>query len=146
MDDLLKLENQLCFPLYAASRLVTRMYAPYLKELNITYPQYLILLVLWEFKELSIMEIGDKLFLSTNTLTPLLKRMEVNGIVTRIKSRKDERKVLIALTKKGSSMEAKACKIPLSLAEDVGESISLERLTAVKENLDMLLNALSKNY
>lgn len=138
----LKLENQICFPLYAASRLVTKMYTPYLKELGVTYPQYLILLVLWEYKELSVMEIGKKLYLSTNTLTPLLKRMEGMEIINRLKSPEDERKIVISLTTKGEEMKRVACSIPQKLTSGVSEGLSLDNLKSLKENLDLLLNSI----
>src|SRR5512145_2779203 len=100
----LKLSNQLCFPVYAASRFTTREYQPYLDKLGITYPQYLVLLVLWETDGISVNEIALKLILNTNTITPLLKRMEQQGIITRNRSEKDERKVVVSLTKKGKDM------------------------------------------
>lgn len=140
--EMLKLENQICFPLYAASRLVTKMYTPYLKELGITYPQYLILLVLWEFDELSVMEIGKRLYLSTNTLTPLLKRMEGVNIINRKRSAEDERKILISLTQKGRDMKKVACSIPQKLTEGVSEGLSIDKLKSLKENLDLLLEVL----
>jgi len=115
--DQLKLENQLCFPLYAASRLIIRQYQPYLDELGITYPQYLVLLVLWEKDAISVNDIGKKLILNTNTVTPLLKRMEKQELVHRERSKEDERKVVIKLTTKGKNMQEIASKIPLELGE-----------------------------
>ena len=97
----LKLENQICFPLYAASRLVTREYQPHLDKLGITYPQYLVLMVLWENNGLTVNDISEKLILNTNTLTPLLKRMEKQQLLSRRRDVADERKVLISLTEKG---------------------------------------------
>ena len=90
----LKLENQLCFPVYAASRLITREYQPFLDKLKITYPQYLVLMVLWEHGSLPVNDIAKKLILNTNTITPLLKRMEQQGLIIRNRSDKDERKVM----------------------------------------------------
>ncbi len=97
----LRLSNQLCFPVYAASRLIIREYQPYLDKLRITYPQYLVLMVLWENDGITVNDITDKLVLKTNTVTPLLKRMESLGIISRNRSGEDERKVLITLTEKG---------------------------------------------
>src|SRR5512133_2652142 len=97
----LKLSNQICFPLYAASRLITREYQPYLDKMEITYPQYLVLLVLWETDGIPVNEIAQKLILNTNTITPLLKRMETQGLITRKRSENDERKVIVCLTGKG---------------------------------------------
>ena len=96
----LKLENQLCFPLYTASRLVIRSYTPLLNQLGITYPQYLVLLILWETDEVTVGDITRKLLLDTSTITPLLKRLEKMGLISRIRSTADERKVTIALTQR----------------------------------------------
>jgi DNA-binding MarR family transcriptional regulator len=115
MNDVLKLENQLCFPIYALSRKFTTMYQPFLAELAITYPQYLVMLVLWEHKILSVKKIGEFLFLDSGTLTPLLKRLEKNNLVMRKRSEQDERVVLISLTKNGNEMKIKAQHIPLEL-------------------------------
>lgn len=131
----MKLENQFCFPLYAASRLVTKMYQPLLEELGITYPQYLILLVLWEEKVSSVMELGEKLLLSSNTLTPLLKRMEKKEIINRARSEEDERKVLITLTEKGVAMQKEACLIPQKLAAQAGSHFSFDRIMNLRDEL-----------
>ena len=111
----LKLENQLCFPFYAVSRLIIRAYQEDLDALGITYPQYLVMLVMWEHEELSVIEIGEKLILNTNTITPLLKRMEAMGLIDRVPSETDHRKVMIRLTEEGKKMEAAAAEIPLRL-------------------------------
>lgn len=108
----LYLEKQLCFPLYAASRLTTKIYAPLLKELDITYPQYLVLLVLWQHGEQSVNEVGNRLFLESNTVTPLLKRLEQKQLISRNRSAEDERSVRIALTSKGELLKTEAMEIP----------------------------------
>lgn len=100
----LYLENQLCFPLYAASRLTTKIYTPFLNELDITYPQYLVLMILWQHPEQYVNEIGKKLLLESNTLTPLLKRMEQKNLIQRTRSQSDERSVVITLTENGLSL------------------------------------------
>ena len=142
--ELLYLENQLCFPLYAASRLTTKLYAPYLKALDITYPQYLVLLVLWQHGEQSVNEIGEKLLLETNTLTPLLKRLEQKQIIARKRSATDERSVLISLTKKGLKMKDESMDIPRSIADSLmSTDIDFERLAEFQETLNILLNTLS---
>jgi DNA-binding MarR family transcriptional regulator len=142
--EVLYLENQLCFPLYAASRLTTKLYAPYLKALDITYPQYLVLLVLWQHGEQSVNEIGEKLLLETNTLTPLLKRLEQKQIIARKRSAADERSVLISLTKKGLKMKDEAMDIPRRIAESLmSTDIDFERLAEFQETLNILLNTLS---
>lgn len=108
----LYLEKQLCFPLYAASRLTTKIYAPLLKELDITYPQYLVLLVLWQHGEQSVNEVGNRLFLESNTVTPLLKRLEQKQLISRNRSAEDERSVRITLTSKGELLKTEAMEIP----------------------------------
>ena len=104
----LQLDKQLCFPLYTASRLVTQCYHPILKELDLTYPQYLVLLVLWESDKVNVSLISKRLYLQSNTLTPLLKRMEEMGLLTRERSVEDERNVIIRLTEKGSNLQIQA--------------------------------------
>lgn len=140
----LKLHNQLCFPLYAASRLVTREYQPFLDKLGITYPQYLVLLVLWESDRQSVNEISQKLILNTNTITPLLKRMESQGLISRIRSEKDERKVEIALTQKGKQLEDEASTIPIQLADGLMNStMNKEELLDLKSKLHQLISFLT---
>jgi DNA-binding MarR family transcriptional regulator len=111
-DELLKLENQLCFTLYAASRAVTQMYRPLLDELDLTYPQYLVMLVLWERDGLTVNEIGDLLQLDSGTLTPLLKKLETRGLLNRERDKGDERRVIITLLPDGRKLKKKALKIP----------------------------------
>ena len=114
-EDALKLENQLCFPLYAAARKVTGAYTPLLKPLGITYTQYIVLLVLWEKDGQTVGAIGDLLHLDNGTLTPLLKKMETEGIVTRLRSKEDERRVTIQLTEKGKALKKQAEGIPAKI-------------------------------
>jgi DNA-binding MarR family transcriptional regulator len=141
----LKLSNQLCFPVYAASRLITREYLPYLDKLDITYPQYLVLLVLWENDNVTVNEIAQKLLLQTNTITPLLKRMEVMGIILRKRSGADERKVLVGLTEKGKNMQTEAAKIPTELANGlISGPMKMDDLIDLKNKLDLLINYLKK--
>jgi DNA-binding MarR family transcriptional regulator len=140
----LKLENQLCFPVYAASRLITRIYQPYLDEIGITYPQYLVLLVLWEKDEVTVNEISRKLFLNTNTTTPLLKRLEAQGLVTRQRSGVDERKVIIALTAKGKKLQSRAAGIPGKLSEGLGAgSMGVNELIDLKGRLYKIIDFLT---
>jgi len=110
--DQLKLDNQLCFPLYAAARKVVALYTPLLKPLGLTYTQYIILMVLWEKGKTTIKELGEKLHLDTGTLTPVLKRMEADGHVTRQRSSSDERVVNVRITDKGMSLREKAKDVP----------------------------------
>jgi DNA-binding MarR family transcriptional regulator len=111
-DDMLKLENQICFPLYAASRLVTKLYQPILSKWDITYPQYLVLLLLWEKDKRTVSDICNCLFLESSTLTPLLKRLENKDYIVRTRSLQDERSVIIQLTQKGKALRKEAKKIP----------------------------------
>lgn len=141
----LKLSNQLCFPIYAASRLITREYQPYLDELGITYPQYLVLMVLWETDTIPVNEISKKLILNTNTITPLLKRMETLGIIKRQRSGSDERKVIVELTPKGKLMQTQAATIPEKLASDlISATMKVEDLVDLKNKLENIINFLSK--
>jgi MarR family transcriptional regulator, organic hydroperoxide resistance regulator len=141
----LKLDNQLCFPVYAASRLIIREYQPYLDNLDITYPQYLVLIVLWENDNIPINDISQKLILNTNTITPLLKRMEAQGLIKRQRSEADERKVIVKLTMEGRLMQEKAASIPGSLASGlVSETMKIEELNDLKTSLCKLINYLLK--
>jgi len=142
----LKLSNQLCFPVYAASRLITRGYQPYLDKLGITYPQYLVLLVLWETDGLPVNEIARRLILNTNTITPLLKRMEEQGIIVRERSTEDERKVIVYLTEKGWSMREEAAAIPFKLLEGLQSGdIALLDLLELRDKLNGLIAFILKN-
>lgn len=139
----LLLENQLCFPLYAASRLTTQLYGPYLNELGITYPQYLVLLVLWENKELSVTEIGKKLHLESNTLTPLLKRMEQKQLIIRKRSKEDERSVLVSLTPQSDQLKVKAEVIPEQILQSFADlSVSESEILAFQKTLNLLIEKL----
>ncbi|NBI29451.1 MarR family winged helix-turn-helix transcriptional regulator [Chengkuizengella marina] len=137
MDEPLKIENQLCFSIYALSKEFTKLYNLFLKDMNVTYPQYLVLLVLWEQNELTVKQLGENLLLDSGTLTPLLKRMEEADIVKRERSRDDERKVLVSLTNKGIDLKEKAEKIPVCLAEKIGLSPQ-EFQKKLDENRDLL--------
>lgn len=142
----LKLENQLCFPVYAASRLITREYQPYLEKLGITYPQYLVLMILWENDRLTVTDIARKLILNTNTITPLLKRMEQTGLIERKRSPEDERKVMIELTDKGRAMQEEAARIPEALVSQLMKGdLKAGELTGLKERLTALIRLLSAN-
>lgn len=141
----LKLENQLCFPVYATSRLITREYQPLLDPLEITYPQYLVLMVLWENDSLPVNDIAKKLILNTNTITPLLKRMEKEELLFRKRSDKDERKVIVQLTEKGKGLQKEAAKIPEELVKRLSDSeIKLDDLIKLKESLNSIISFLSR--
>jgi DNA-binding MarR family transcriptional regulator len=139
----LMLDNQLCFPVYAASRLIIREYQPYLDNLGITYPQYLVLMVLWETDNIPVNDISQKLILNTNTVTPLLKRMEAEGFIKRQRSESDERKVIVKLTRKGKLLQVKAASIPENLASGlVSDTMNLEEMNDLKDKLCKLINYL----
>jgi len=141
----LKLGNQLCFPVYAASRLITREYQPFLDKLGITYPQYLVLMILWEEDGIPVNDIAKKLILNTNTITPLLKRMEHQGIIRRKRSRQDERKVIVQLTATGRELQEEASLIPEKLAGRLVEGeLKIDDLVRLKESLDTMIRSLSK--
>ena len=114
---MLKLDNQLCFALYSASLAMTKVYKPLLAELGLTYPQYLVMLALWERDGLMVSELGDRLFLDSGTLTPLLKRLEASGLVARVRDVADERRVHITLTAGGRRLKARAERIPGCIAQ-----------------------------
>lgn len=140
----LRLENQLCFPIYAASRLFVREYQPHLDRLGITYPQYLALMVLWETDRRAVGEIAERLLLNTNTITPLLKRMEAQGLIERQRSGDDERRVIVGLTAKGRQLQHDAAKIPeLVIAGMLTNALSLEDLKRLKDTLSILISQLS---
>lgn len=141
-NDMLKLENQICFMVYAAAREITKKYRPLLEELDVTYPQYLALLVLWEKNELSVKELGEKLYLDSGTLTPMLKRMEAHELIIRQRSKQDERSVIVSLTEKGESLREKAACIPGALLENM--NIYGPELDQLKKTLGKVLNSIQE--
>lgn len=143
-NEQLKLGNQICFPVYAASRLITKEYQPFLNELEITYPQYLVMLVLWEEDSQLVNDIARRLYLATNTITPLLKRMEQQGLVNRQRSDTDERQVRVQLTQKGQELQIRAAGIPEALVSKLsGSELQLSDLIQLKSGLDSLISYLS---
>ena len=123
-DPSLHLENQLCFALYSTSLAMTKIYKPLLKSIGLTYPQYLVMLVLWEGDGLMVSDIGDRLFLDSGTLTPLLKRLEATGLVARLRDTEDERRVRIKLTSAGARLKSKAAAIPSCVRDATGCSLA----------------------
>lgn len=141
--EVLYLENQICFPLYAASRLTNQLYTPLLNEMGLTYPQYLVMLVLWQYKEKTVNEICSMLILETNTVTPLLKRLEQKELIVRSRSMEDERIVIVSLSDKGVDLREAALLIPSKIISNLnGKDISLEELLAFKETIWKLLGVL----
>ena len=142
----LKLSNQVCFPLYSASRLMTKAYKPLLDEIGITYPQYLVLLVLWENDAISVNQITEKLMLNTNTISPLLKRMEKLKLIERTRNSEDERCVTIQLTDAGKELKEKAGLIPNQMLQILSsENIELTEVLKLKEMLNIWIDVLQKN-
>ena len=123
-DPSLHLESQLCFALYSASLAMTKIYKPLLNSIGLTYPQYLVMLVLWEEDGLIVSEIGDRLFLDSGTLTPLLKRLEATGLLARLRDTADERRVRIKLTSAGTRLKSRAADIPSCVHDITGCSLS----------------------
>jgi MarR family transcriptional regulator, organic hydroperoxide resistance regulator len=139
-SETLKLENQICFKIYTAEREITKLYRELLKELNVTYPQYLVLLLLWEKHSLSVKELGQRLFLDSGTLTPMLKRMELNGLVERKRSEQDERSVIVSVTEKGEALKEKAECIPDQLVDNI--PMGKDELTILNKTLTSMLEQL----
>jgi DNA-binding MarR family transcriptional regulator len=138
VDTLLSLDNQFCFALHAASRLVVRAYRPLLSELDLTYPQYLVMLVLWEWDRSkeprpTVHELGLRLDLDSGTLTPLLRRLEAKRLIVRERSRSDERELLVRVTAAGAAMKREACKVPLSLIQN--SPIPLSEIVSLRDQL-----------
>ena len=142
----LQLDNQICFRLYTASRLVTQAYTPLLTALGITYPQYLVLMVLWEQDNQPVNDIAHRLFLETNTVTPLLQRMEKLGIVSRRKGKEDKRQQIVSLTKKGKALEEEAfAQIPSGMGEQLSACpMKVEDYQRLAQELDSIINTLKK--
>lgn len=145
MYDQLKLEKQLCFRLYTVSRLVTQAYRPYFEPLGITYPQYLVLLILWERDNLPVSDIASRLMLDTNTVTPLLQRMEREGLVARTRGTVDSRQRIVSLTPRGRAMQEKAKDIPACLSRKwEGNNPSIEEIVAMTKTLDSMIETLKQ--
>ena len=138
--DMLKLENQLCFPLYAASKEIVRHYKPFLDEMDMTYTQYITMMVLWEHKELTVKELGKYLYLDSGTLTPLLKTMEKKGWLIRCRSKEDERVLNVTITDKGEALKEKAVHVPEQMAGCV--KLEQEEAIALYKTLHKILDNL----
>lgn len=138
--DVLRLENQLCFPLYVCAKEVVKKYKPYLEEMDLTYTQYIAMMVLWEHKEMNVKELGNYLFLDSGTLTPVLKKLEQKEYITRRRNDRDERVLNVAITEKGEKLKEKAIEIPAK----IGNCVPLEQEEALKlfEILHKLLGTL----
>jgi MarR family transcriptional regulator, organic hydroperoxide resistance regulator len=137
----LLLDNQLCFALYSTSLAMTKLYKPLLEALGLTYPQYLVMLVLWERDGLMVSELGERLFLDSGTLTPLLKRLETSGLIARIRDAQDERRVHINLTAAGSALKTQAAEIPNCILK--ASQCSLPDIVALTQQVQTLRNNLN---
>ena len=140
--DALKLENQICFPLYACSKEVVRKYKPYLDAIDLTYTQYITMMVLWEHKEITVKEIGEFLYLDSGTLTPVLKTLEKKGLLTRHRSSEDERVLKICITEKGEALKEQAADIPLKMGACLKLSMeeAKELYTLLYKVLDLVVD------
>ena len=143
MEEKLQLKSQVCFPIYSLSREIINRYRPFLDELDITYPQYLVLMVLWENEVQTVNQIGEKLNLDSGTLTPLLKRLEAKELIHRCRRRSDERVVEITLTEKASSLKNKAVRVPEKVVKDIG--LTIEDLEDLKRIVTKILNKTKKS-
>ncbi|ATZ95984.1 MarR family winged helix-turn-helix transcriptional regulator [Dickeya fangzhongdai] len=142
-DDALRLDGQLCFALYSANLAMNKLYRRLLTELNLTYPQYLVMLVLWERDGITVSELGERLFLDSATLTPLLKRLQTAGLVTRRRGTEDERQVLIELTDDGRELQNKAKAVPEGVF--CAAECNIEQLRAIKTDLETLRASLIRH-
>ena len=146
MDGRFNLDNQLCFRLYTASRLITQAYHPLLSSHGLTYPQYLVLVVLWEKDSQPVNNIAKRLMLETNTVTPLLKRMEAEGILTRTQGKKDARQMIVSLTRKGQELQEKLTDVPETVGRSVlCQSVTPETVPGLYRMLDDLIGQLRRH-
>ena len=141
--DNLKLENQLCFPLYVCSKEIIRKYKPYLEKINLTYTQYIVMLVLWEEKSLNVKQLGKKLYLDSGTLTPLLKKLEAKKYIERSRLKNDERFLMVSITKKGIALKEKAKEIPLQVGKCL--NLNIEEAIILSKILSKILINIDKN-
>ena len=130
--DALRLDHQLCFPLYACSREIIRQYKPFLDEIGLTYTQYIAMMVLWEQRSVTVKELGERLYLDSGTLTPLLKKLEAKGLLTRTRSTQDERNLIVTITGEGEALKDRAVRVPALMAQcsplEPQEAMTLYRL------------------
>ena len=143
MSDDLKLENFICFAMYTANHAMNRVYKPLLDELGLTYPQYLVMVALWEEDGQTVSGIGDKLFLESSTLTPLLKRLEAAGLIRRERSKEDERVVVIRLSDEGKALKTKAATVPNCIVDATGSEF--DQLKRLRAEIIALRDALNKS-
>lgn len=141
-EDKLKLDNQLCFAVYVASKEIIKQYKPFLDPLGLTYTQYITLLALWEKSNISVKELGQRLFLDSGTLTPLLKKLEAMNLIERVRSSDDERLIIVSLTKKGLDLKKEVIDIPDKII--CSTNLNIENAVSLKKHLDILLGGMCK--
>lgn len=134
----LRLDNQLCFPLYACAKEIVRRYKPFLDEIDLTYTQYIAMMVLWEEKKINVKDLGGRLYLDSGTLTPVLKRLEQKGLISRQRDDKDERMLIVSITQEGEALKEKAVEIPYKMAGCV--KLDVQEAKELYEILHKLLN------
>ncbi len=140
----LKIENQLCFPLYVCAREIVKKYRPYLEEIDLTYTQYITMMILWEYEEMNVKEMGERLYLDSGTLTPLLKKLEKKGLVSRRRSEKDERNLIVTITAQGRALQEKAAGIPAAMGGCI--NLSQEEALALYRLLYKILGKEADNF
>lgn len=138
--DTLKIENQLCFPLYACSREVIKQYKPFLDKLDLTYTQYITMMILWDKKQINVKELGKSLYLDSGTLTPLLKKLEAKGLITRQRSKEDERNLIVTITEAGEQLKKDAVCVPEQISQCV--KLTEEEFTTLYKLLYRLLDTI----
>ena len=136
--DNLKIENQICFPLYACAKEVTRRYKPLLDKLDLTYTQYIVMMVMWEYKKMNVKELGEKVYLDSGTLTPLLLKLEAKGYISRTKDRDDARNLILKVTNKGLDLREKAKQVPQKMSKCV--KLSVEEAKVLYKTLYKILD------
>ena len=141
-EDKLKLDNQLCFAVYVASKEIIKQYKPFLDPLGLTYTQYITLLALWEKSDISVKDLGQRLFLDSGTLTPLLKKLEAMNLIERVRSSDDERLIIVSLTKKGLDLKKEVIDIPDKII--CSTNLNIENAVSLKKHLDILLDGMCK--
>lgn len=141
-EDKLKLDNQLCFAVYVASKEIIKQCKPFLDPLGLTYTQYITLLALWEKSDISVKELGQRLFLDSGTLTPLLKKLEAMNLIERVRSSDDERLIIVSLTKKGLDLKKEVIDIPDKII--CSTNLNIENAVSLKKHLDILLGGMCK--
>lgn len=139
--DMLRLSNQLCFPLYAVSKEIIRQYKPFLDQLDLTYTQYITMMAMWEHNRLNVKELGELLYLDSGTLTPVLKKLESKGYVTRTRSKRDERNLIVEVTEEGMALRDRALEIPDHIAQCMG--LSMEEIGILRTAIYNMLGNLS---